>query len=92
MTPTMGSVSGAISRVQRDGRFSLLEPPPRAEVRAAAADSVLLGVACLISYWLTTWILSLGYSVSREDRRRVASRVSCPSESRSLPGVRAVLG
>ena len=37
------------------------------EVRAAAADSFLLAVACLISYWLTTRVLSLVYSVSTAD-------------------------
>lgn len=41
--------------------------PGQAEVRAAAADSVLLAVACLISYWLTTRVLSLVYSVSADD-------------------------
>jgi hypothetical protein len=41
--------------------------PPRAEVRAAVADSVLLGVACLVSYVLTTRVLSLAYSVSADD-------------------------
>ena len=41
--------------------------PPQAEVRVAAADSVLLSVACLVSYWLTTRVLSLVYSVSTDD-------------------------
>lgn len=60
-----GGVSGG--RVDRIGRFPLRALPPRAEVRAAAADSVLLGVACLISYVLTTRVLSLVYSVSKDD-------------------------
>ena len=48
-------------------RFRVVTLPPRAEVRAAAADSILLAVACLISYWLTTRVLSLVYSVSKDD-------------------------
>ena len=48
-------------------RFPLRALPPRAEVRAVAADSVLLGVACLVSYVLTTRVLSLVYSVSVAD-------------------------
>jgi uncharacterized membrane protein YccC len=44
--------------------------PPRAEVRAAVADSILLAVAGLISYWLTTGVLSLVYSVSQGDDAR----------------------
>ena len=39
----------------------------KAEARAAVADSFLLAVACLISYWLTTRVLSLVYSVSPGD-------------------------
>ena len=38
-----------------------------AQVRTIAADSVVLGVSCLISYWLTTRVLSLAYSVSATD-------------------------
>jgi uncharacterized membrane protein YccC len=56
-----GRVSGGISRFPRRAL------PPRAEVRAAVADSVLLGVACLVSYVLTTRVLSLAYSVSADD-------------------------
>jgi hypothetical protein len=41
--------------------------PPKAEVRAAAADSIVLAVACMISYWLTTSVRYLVYSVSRGD-------------------------
>jgi len=48
-------------------RFPLRPLPPRAEVRAVAADSVLLGAACLVSYVLTTRVLSLVYSVSADD-------------------------
>jgi len=47
--------------------FPLAALPPQAEVRAAAADSFLLAVACLVSYWLTTRALSLVYSVSKDD-------------------------
>ena len=48
-------------------RFRVVTLPPRAEVQAAAADSILLAVACLISYWVTTRVLSLVYSVSPGD-------------------------
>jgi (methylthio)acryloyl-CoA hydratase len=41
--------------------------PSPAEVRAAAAESIMLAAACLISYWLTTRALSLVYSVGQED-------------------------
>ena len=63
------SVSGSVSggRVGSVSRFRLRVLPPRAEVRAAAADSVLLGIACLVSYVLTTRVLSLVYSVSKDD-------------------------
>jgi hypothetical protein len=63
------SVSGGVSggRASRISRFQLRAMPPGAEVRAAAADSVLLGVACLVSYVLTTRVLSLVYSVSKDD-------------------------
>jgi hypothetical protein len=60
-----GSASGGqVSKVSHFRRRAL---PSRAEVRAAAADSVLLAVACLISYWLTTRVLTLVYSVSKDD-------------------------
>ena len=62
-----GSVSGGkVSKLKLD-RFWLPALPPRAEVRAAAADSFLLAVACLVSYWLTTRVLSLVYSVCKDD-------------------------
>ena len=38
-----------------------------AKVRAAVADSILLAIASLISYWLTASVLSLVYSVSAGD-------------------------
>ena len=61
------SVSGGkVSKLKLD-RFRLPVLPPRAEVRAAAVDSFLLAAACLISYWLTTRVLSLVYSVSAAD-------------------------
>ncbi len=63
-----GSMSGGqVSGVKLNDHFPLRALPPRAEVRAAAAGSVLLAVACLISYWLTTRVLSLVYSVSKDD-------------------------
>jgi uncharacterized membrane protein YccC len=62
-----GSVSdGKVSKLKLD-RFRLPVLPPQAEVQAAAADSVLLAVACLLSYWLTTRALSLAYSVGKDD-------------------------
>ena len=62
-----GSVSGGrVSKLKLD-RFWLPALPPQAEVRAAAADSFLLAVACLASYWLTTRALSLVYSVGKGD-------------------------
>ena len=68
MMPTSGSVSsGNVTRARPGGRFPLRTLPPRAQVWAAAEDSILLGVACLISYWLTTRVLSLVYSVSADD-------------------------
>ena len=68
MMPASGSVSsGNVTRARPGGRFPLRTLPPRARVWAVAADSVLLGVACLISYWLTTRVLSLVYSVSADD-------------------------
>jgi uncharacterized membrane protein YgaE (UPF0421/DUF939 family) len=66
--PASGSVSsGKVSQVTPGSRFPLGALPPRAQVRAVAADSVVLGVAGLISYWLTTRVLSLVYSVSADD-------------------------
>jgi uncharacterized membrane protein YccC len=67
MTPTPGSVSGGRASKLKPDRFPLTALPPRAEVPAAAADSILLAVACLISYWLTSRVLSLVYSVSPGD-------------------------
>lgn len=60
-----GSVSGGTA--DRMSRFPGRTLPLRAEVRAAVADSVLLGAACLVSYVLTTRVLSLVYSVSADD-------------------------
>jgi uncharacterized membrane protein YccC len=62
-----GSVSGRRARTLKPDLFRLPALPPRAEVRAAVADSFLLAVACLISYWLTTRVLSLVYSVGKDD-------------------------
>jgi uncharacterized membrane protein YccC len=59
--------SGPVSRVKAGGRFPLRTPPPRAQVRIVAADSAVLGLACLISYLLTTRALALAYSVSSAD-------------------------
>jgi len=65
---TVESVSGGrVRKLKLYDRFSLPALPPRAEVRAAAADSTVLAVACLVSYLLTTRVLSLVYSVSKDD-------------------------
>ena len=64
MSAADSASGGQASKVSH---FPLRALPPRAEVRAAAAGSVLLAVACLISYWLTTRALSLVYSVSKDD-------------------------
>ena len=65
--PAVGSASGGRGGRLKPGHFALPALPPRAEIRAAAADSILLAVACLISYLLTARVLSLVYSVSRDD-------------------------
>ena len=67
VTSAPGSASDGRAGQLKLGHFRLPALPPQAEVRAAAADSVLLAVACLISYWLTTRALSLVYSVSKDD-------------------------
>src|SRR5262249_5547436 len=67
MTSASGGASGGRAGKFKAGRFRLPALPPRAEVRAAAVDSLLLAVACLISYWLTTRVLSPVYSVSTAD-------------------------
>jgi uncharacterized membrane protein YccC len=67
MMSAPGSASGERADTLKPDRFPLPALPARAEVRAAVADSFLLAVACLISYWLTTRVLSLVYSVSKDD-------------------------
>jgi uncharacterized membrane protein YccC len=44
-----------------------MKNPDRAQVRAALADSVVLAVACLVSWLLTTRVLSAAHSVSADD-------------------------
>jgi uncharacterized membrane protein YccC len=39
----------------------------RSQVQAAVLECALLAVACLVSYWLTSHLLSRIYSVSRDD-------------------------
>jgi uncharacterized membrane protein YccC len=75
----MSEKSTGSSGVRRSAELDLLNDPlrsrgvalpalpPKVEVRTAAVDSILLAVACLASYWLTTRMLSLAYSVSRGD-------------------------
>jgi uncharacterized membrane protein YccC len=67
VTPAPGSASGGRAGQPKPDRFPRLTLPPPAQVREAAADSILLAVACLVSYWLTTGVLSLAYSVSPAD-------------------------
>jgi len=59
--------SGKVRRLKLEDRYTLPAPSPQARVRAAAADSILLATACLISYWLTARPLSLVYSVSTDN-------------------------
>ena len=51
------------------GNHSVAVSPahPRVQVRAAVADSCLLALSCLVSYWLATTILVLAHSPSRAD-------------------------
>jgi uncharacterized membrane protein YccC len=66
--PAPGSASsGPVGRATAGGRFPLRTLPPRAQVRIVAADSAVLGAGCLISYWLTSRVLALAYSVSAAD-------------------------
>jgi uncharacterized membrane protein YccC len=41
--------------------------PDRSQVRAALADSVVLALACLVTYLLATWLLSGVHSVAHAD-------------------------
>jgi hypothetical protein len=66
--PASGSVSSPrVSQVHPGHRFPLRTLPSRAQLRTIAAGSIVLGVACLISYWLTSRVLSWAYSVSAAD-------------------------
>ena len=67
VTPVSGSLSGGRVRKLKLHQVPLPALPRQAEVRAAVADSILLAVACLVSYLLTTRALSLVYSVSKDD-------------------------
>jgi uncharacterized membrane protein YccC len=42
-------------------------PARRAQIRTAIWDSCLLAVSCLLTYWLTTEVLTLAYSAPRAD-------------------------
>jgi hypothetical protein len=44
-----------------------LAPPPWTRVRCAAADSVVMGLSALLSYWLAATVLSRVYSPSAAD-------------------------
>lgn len=67
MTPARGTATGGRAGKLKPDHFPLPSLPRQPEVRAAAADSILLAVACLTSYWLSTRVLSLVYSVSADD-------------------------
>ncbi len=41
--------------------------PASAEIRAAVAASAVVAIACLVTYWLTTHLLSRIHSVGRDD-------------------------
>ena|SRR5271154_995031 len=60
-------VSGERVGKLKPGHFPLPALPPQAKVREAVTEGILLGVACLISFWLTARVLSLAYSVSTTD-------------------------
>ena len=49
------------------GRVGVLKHPDWAQARAALADSVVLAIACLVTYLLTTKVLSRVHSVSSDD-------------------------
>jgi hypothetical protein len=59
--PGRGSGSGGRAGKLRPHHFPLSALPPQTDVRAAAADSILLAVACPISYWLTSLVRSDEY-------------------------------
>jgi uncharacterized membrane protein YccC len=67
VTSAPGGVSGGRVGKLKPGHFALPTLPSQAEVRAAAADSIWLAAACLLSYWLTTRVLSLVYSINTGD-------------------------
>jgi uncharacterized membrane protein YgaE (UPF0421/DUF939 family) len=50
-----------------DGRVGALKRPDWAQVRTALADSVVLAIACLVTYLLTSKVLSRVHSVSSDD-------------------------
>ena len=65
--PGPGSGSGGKAGELGPHRFPLSALPLQTDVRAAAADSILLAVAYLISYWLAIRVLTPVYSVSADD-------------------------
>ena len=67
VTSAAGSGPGQRAARLKPDHFPLPARPSREEVRTAVADSILLALACLVSYWLTTRVLSLVYSVSPGD-------------------------
>jgi uncharacterized membrane protein YccC len=50
-----------------DRRPFPLTLPPRAQLRRAVVDSVVVGLSCLLTYWLATTILAHVYSPSATD-------------------------
>jgi hypothetical protein len=61
--------SGLTSEIQEDvmSQGSVHAPARGAQIRAAIWGSCLLAVACLLTYWLTTAVLTLAYSAPRAD-------------------------
>jgi uncharacterized membrane protein YgaE (UPF0421/DUF939 family) len=57
----------ADARHGEDGRVGVLRHPDWAQARTALADSVVLAIACLVTYLLTSKVLSRVHSVSSDD-------------------------
>jgi hypothetical protein len=61
--------SGLTSEIREDvmSQGSVQAPARGAQIRTAIWGSCLLAVACLLTYWLTTEVLTLAYSAPRAD-------------------------
>ncbi len=53
--------------IRPGGHAPLYVRPHWAQIRAGTAGSFLLAISCLVSYWVTTKILTIAYSVSAAD-------------------------